>query len=83
MFNTLHTAPIAGTWSGYESTQWLNPPTAPPKLTKKGNSIWITRILASIFSVYLKLKYYLMACMYQSEKEIGSLSISKISLFRL
>ena len=32
MFNTLHTAPLAGTWLGYESTQWLNPPTAPPRV---------------------------------------------------
>tara|TARA_B110000444_G_scaffold168553_1_gene157448 strand:- start:3225 stop:3431 length:207 start_codon:yes stop_codon:yes gene_type:complete len=48
-------------------------PTAPPKLTQKGISVWTTHILASVFSVYLKLKYYHTVCMYQSEKEIGSL----------
>jgi len=48
-------------------------PTAPPRHSQKGNSIWTTRILASVFSVFLELKSYLMVCMYQSEKEIGSL----------
>ena len=48
-------------------------PTAPPRHFQKGNSIWTTRILVLIFSVFLELKSYLMVCMYQSEKETGSL----------
>ena len=71
-----------GTWSGYESTQWIAPPTAPPEKppcqpVKKGQCPWIPHTSALIFTLFLNLKFYLMVYTSNGEKGIGSFNVIK------
>ena len=82
MFNILHTGPVAGTWSGYESTQWSCPPTAPPQIPsphpiEKGQCLWILHSSALIFTPFLRLKFYIMVYTSNAEKGIGSFNVIK------
>jgi predicted secreted protein len=52
-------------------------PTAPPKLTQKGINIWTTHISASVFLIFLELKFYLMVFISEPEKGTGSFNVIK------
>ena len=82
MFNNLHSAPLSGTWNGYGATQWLSPPTAPPQISsshpiEKGQCLWILHASALIFTLFLRLKFYIMVYTSNAEKGIGSFNVIK------
>jgi hypothetical protein len=72
MYQIFHIGPNTG--SICADADW---PTAPPKQIQKGINVWTTHISASVFLIFLKLKFYLMVFISKPVKETGSFNVSK------